>query len=938
MVVKSWNSKVKKYLYILMIIFIHCLITNSHLAFADYVEVPGDGGDGGLPGCESTWTFCTAHGGGWSYLKIKDIENGVYGGVSYDSNSDTITMYGSGQSYTPTGTITGCKKAGGVYRFAMRARVSGKRYDNGDVIAQGDFVGMLNPRSSDRSFQSVHFGGGLTYNGGMDWDDAKYMYACTTGDFDSNGKALCNGKDLDSDPTVAAFCGWGPNKECTGDCCPGDEGYPNCPNKECIGDCCPDDEGYPNCPVPCDPATDCCPNEPCYDTGCVCPTPTCGEDTSVTVKQKNSSSKIESYNSWTTNKIYAKPSDKIDYIYTYCAGVQSQAFDTVTTKHGSEGCEDTSNTNKDFSDAITWNNYYKVSAPHSYSRTFTYDVGDVTDASSDHSFNVEGSDVGKVLDSTITSSAPISASSSNDGIHTWEEVCSFDCACGNANPETGAADTMDCPCPAESFSHDNNYYSKSYTSGPDSESVDVRIPYNYRIDNGKVNIKTDIFFAGETFTLTDAKIDVITAYSETLKETYATKTQSATISLYSYYVTPSGSTSAAVLMDSATRSSLNSSSNLEGYTETFFKGKTYSIYDIPAGSNMCLYLVSSIGKSSSNPDSNAAEGTYTSPTVCKVIYKKPSFQIWGGSLYTGSSNLKTAYKTNVSGYYNYGPNKTDKNTAFGSWVEYAVVYGKDQDSAAATGIASGASSSYSKDSKKPGGSLEPTSAKYCKRAPLTISNTSCASDKITKSGITTSSSVLNSIYGLFIDGHSLKSTSNNANLSNASTYNEDKRVRYTSAANNTNISASDSLPVGITHVVHSDGTINITSNLTYENTPLTSISQMPQYIIYAKNINIACNVTRIDGWVIAKDGTIKTCSDGGDDNSSARSKQLVINGPVIAKSVVFGRTYGAASGKNSVVPAEIFNMTPITNLWSEAGASNTPTLHSQYIRELAPRY
>ena len=720
------------------------------------------------------------------------------------------------------------------------------------------------------------------------------------------------------------------------DCCPGEEGYPNCPPPcDPATDCCPGEEGYPNCPIPCNPATDCCPGEECYETGCVC---YCGEDTSVTVKQKNSSSKIPSYSSWTVNKIYAKPTDKINYTYTYCAGVQFHASDTVTTKHGSHECEDTSNTNKDFSDAITWNNYYKVSAPHSYSRTFTYNVGDVTDASSEHSFNVEGSDVGKVLDSTITSSTPISASSSDDGIHTWSKVCSKDCACNNANPETGAADTMDCACPAESFSHDNNYYSKSYTSGPDSESVDVRIPYNYRIDNGKVNIKTDIFFAGETFTLTDAKIDVMTAYSETLKETYATKTQSAKISLYSYYVTPSGSKSSAVLMDSKDVSSMNSSSNLKGSTETFFSGKTYSIYDIPAGSNMCLYLVSSIGKSSSNPDSNAAEGTYTSPTVCKVIYKKPSFQIWGGSLYTGSSNLKTAYKTNVSGYYSYGPNNTDKNTTFGSWVEYAVVYGKDQGSAAATGIASGASSSYSKDSKKPGGSLEPTSAKYCKRAPLTISNVSCASDKITKSGITTSSSVLNSIYGLFIDGHSLKATSNNANLSNTSTYNEDKHIRYTSVTNNTNISASGSLPVGITHVVYSNGTINITSNLTYENTPLTSISQMPQYIIYAKNINIACNVTRIDGWVIAKDGTIKTCSDGGDDNSSARSKQLIINGPVIAKSVVFGRTYGAASGKNSVVPAEIFNMTPMTNLWSEAGASNTPTLHSQYIRELAPRY
>ena len=140
------------------------------------------------------------------------------------------------------------------------------------------------------------------------------------------------------------------------------------------------------------------------------------------------------------------------------------------------------------------------------------------------------------------------------------------------------------------FIYSNNYYSYS-DDGPDSETVNVRIPYNFEIGNGIVNIKTSKFYAGETFTLSDIELDVLPIYSQTLKETYATKTQSATIRLYSYYVTKDGATSTSVLMDTATPSTMNANSNLDGITESFFNGETYSIYDIPAGSNMCLYFL-----------------------------------------------------------------------------------------------------------------------------------------------------------------------------------------------------------------------------------------------------------------------------------------------------------------------------------------------------------
>ena len=114
-------------------------------------------------------------------------------------------------------------------------------------------------------------------------------------------------------------------------------------------------------------------------------------------------------------------------------------------------------------------------------------------------------------------------------------------------------------------------------------------------------------------------------------------------------------------------------------------------------------------------------------------------------------------------------------------------------------------------------------------------------------------------------------------------------------------------------------------------------------IIYVKgNINVSCNVGRIDA-IVATEGTLNTCADVNgnvpDINDPARSRQLVVNGAIMANKLVLGRTYGAGAGRASAIPAEILNYDTSVVLWgrSKAEGDDTGTMMTVYQHELAPR-
>ena len=93
--------------------------------------------------------------------------------------------------------------------------------------------------------------------------------------------------------------------------------------------------------------------------------------------------------------------------------------------------------------------------------------------------------------------------------------------------------------------------------------------------------------------------------------------------------------------------------------------------------------------------------------------------------------------------------------------------------------------------------------------------------------------------------------------------------------------------------------------------------------------------------VSVEGGYVDTCYNAsGDLNDRERSRnQLTINGVIIADKMYARRTYGAATGDNSSVPAEIVNYDTSLYLWglNSANVNNSGKLETVYQTELAPR-
>ena len=185
-------------------------------------------------------------------------------------------------------------------------------------------------------------------------------------------------------------------------------------------------------------------------------------------------------------------------------------------------------------------------------------------------------------------------------------------------------------------------------------------------------------------------------------------------------------------------------------------------------------------------------------------------------------------------------------------------------------------------------------------------------------------------------------------MSSSDKYKDVSGIRYfynSSAAGKLYLSA-DTIPAGANYVVYSKGSVYITGNLTYENDDYSVPSEVPQLIIITDgSIFIDGNATQVDAWMVAKStesgkGLIKTCStsEGVSQTEAECSKQLRINGPIIAKKLELTRVYGAATGNNSATPAEIMNLSPATYVFSQSKATEGATLRTVYSKEVAPRW
>ena len=264
---------------------------------------------------------------------------------------------------------------------------------------------------------------------------------------------------------------------------------------------------------------------------------------------------------------------------------------------------------------------------------------------------------------------------------------------------------------------------------------------------------------------------------------------------------------------------------------------------------------------------------------------------------------------------------TNQNV-YGSWGEYGIIANGKADSASGAGL----SSSFN-------GRSGVTPRDYNK---LTFAN-------IPKYGNFSSTSSVPDNFTLPSVGGTRGNISGNVDVNSLASgeYN----------AGNITLTGSK-LSVGKSIVIKSSGVVRISGDLLYTDT--NDVRQLPQLIIYAKNIIIEPSVGEVNAWLITqKDGYVSTCGvvisdvawlSGVSDVSCG--KQLKINGPIKTGRLFLRRTYGgkhASSAKNDPnmhpgTPAEIINLRADTYIWAYNNYRNTSAISTMNVRELPPRY
>ena len=399
---------------------------------------------------------------------------------------------------------------------------------------------------------------------------------------------------------------------------------------------------------------------------------------------------------------------------------------------------------------------------------------------------------------------------------------------------------------------------------------------------------------------------------------------------------------------------------------------TFVVGDKYAGEEICVALA--VFPATSGADSNWNDLNYDntwriSSSDCYRVAKKPSLQVWGGSIYSDANiDLPLSYKRHLANYVNYDASMTDADPyVFGSWGELGLITNKP-----VKGFASGASIGYLQNDNEgntwprhnaindnsindgPGGYRNDTSSDdvgvLCALSPLTIANENCDTGTVGNLGTDTSVGGINKDHNTLealADALAIGGTNDVSGV--LSTFQGESNHYEATGALTIGQSEDITVPSNRTILVHSKDNIQINKNIVYENIDYQSLLQIPKLIIYSdETINIDCTVTRIDAVLLAK--TVDTCPTE-NINSRQNSNQLFIYGAVIANNLKANRTYGAAPGNNSVVPAEIIDFDPTLYLWQGANDKEDSQGNPEdekdnrglktdivYIQEIVPRY
>ena len=499
-----------------------------------------------------------------------------------------------------------------------------------------------------------------------------------------------------------------------------------------------------------------------------------------------------------------------------------------------------------------------------------------------------------------------------------------------------------------------------YTGDKSTETATVSVPYNFDM-SADIKLQDSYVYAGESAKLGSGSVTVGARWNGTTQGYYSTRVPGVKIQIITF-ISNSPVTSVPNSGNVRYGPEVEVGELSDGQTKslTDLGIDSVNVDDIPAGQYFCVGIQVSPGDSGSDTTMNSSgfSGYKKSGADCKQIAKRPSFQIWGGSLYSnGEITASRAVKNNLYGFNDrqYSIAAVTDGNVFGSFDELSVMtLGLN------IGLASGAATGDLQGGwSKSVGKYESDviSNGFCKyESPLSFANYSskkgipiCGQNN-SQTGMFGTSVVTTDKYSYISSITNNKKPSgytvsgeNPFKLGKAATYSEiisetNKVVLYTYSNDPIHLSASN-VDLGQTYVVHSKKTVNIDGDIIYNGT-YGSLNDIPKVIIYSEtNIGIGCAVKRVDAVLIAE-GVVDTCSGNHSVNNQKRSNQLQINGTVIANELVLKRTYGAGAGKYSSIPAEILNYDSTLVMWARhrADTGNTGVLNSTYIHELAPRY
>ncbi len=609
-----------------------------------------------------------------------------------------------------------------------------------------------------------------------------------------------------------------------------------------------------------------------------------------------------------------------------------------------------------------------------------YALGDTEARNVDNNYLINyTSDVGQEYrDRIYTPGGPIYAYWVATNHYWTQQCCSCKCCptyytCCSENGGCWTCCSPSCCNCTHYWQHCNTYNIGTYSGGTDEEISYVRVPHNF-VNTSELSVDRSLVYAGETIGVVNPHVTVGMRQNDATEANYATIVKAGQVKMIAYVSMQNGGSestgSSSNICDYVSwknqcvetdhySGALNGSGNLGGSTEyPFGSGNlSYNVFDASAGDYMCFAIavyphISGRG-SQEQIDTNwsDAEGDhewYVSAPKCAKIAKKPSAQIIGGDLYSGGdirtnvSEKRQLWK--VSGYGTYVKSGGSVVTN-GSWVEEGIT-----SRGLVTGLSSGASLGWVMDARETG---LIGSADYCTiRAPLSIANYSnwTIGDVICPYtpavGLSNISSTVKNRKALADywrgdgdgDGSSYISlTNDDGNIASAT----GKNIKLYSTDGSVTVGGG-SITTDTTRIVKAGGTVTISDNIEYNAAGMTSSGNVPKVVIYGNNIEIACNVTRVDAILIAENNVVTCQGYTGSNNldAQARANILEINGIVISNKIDLGRTYGNSVGNGTGKAAETINYDTSALIWGRfmAGTSESDTMTVTYQHELAPRY